>query len=131
MHYKVKEEGKVVHKALYNILGINKDGYKEVLGMYVSESEQGRRAGANFWLPVLTDLHNCGLQDILIACTDNLTGFSEAILALCGKQGSEGVYEGSEKGVSGRYKRFGRNSPSGIGRQVGEKVSCSDPVLAK
>lgn len=45
MHYKVKEEGKVVHKALYNILGINKDGYKEVLGMYVSESE-----GANFWL---------------------------------------------------------------------------------
>ena len=77
MHYKVKEEGKVVHKALYNILGINKDGYKEVLGMYVSESE-----GANFWLQVLTDLHNRGLKDILIACTDNLTGFSEAILSI-------------------------------------------------
>jgi putative transposase len=77
MHYKVKEEGKVVHKALYNVLGVNKDGYKEVLGMYVSESE-----GANFWLQVLTDLHNRGLKDILIACTDNLTGFSEAILSI-------------------------------------------------
>lgn len=77
MHYKVREEGKVVHKALYNVLGVNKDGYKEVLGMYVAESE-----GANFWLQVLTDLHNRGLKDILIACTDNLTGFSEAILSI-------------------------------------------------
>ncbi|MEW7281372.1 transposase [Aquimarina sp. 2201CG1-2-11] len=45
MHYKVKVEGKIIHKALYNILGIDKDGRKEVLGMYISESE-----GANFWL---------------------------------------------------------------------------------
>ncbi|MFY0651859.1 MAG: IS256 family transposase [Cyclobacteriaceae bacterium] len=74
MHYKVRSEGKVEHKALYNILGINATGRKEVLGMYVSESE-----GANFWLQVLTDLHNRGLKDILIACTDNLKGFSEAI----------------------------------------------------
>ena len=74
MHYKVRNEGKVEHKALYNILGINASGMKEVLGMYVSESE-----GANFWLQVLTDLHNRGLKDILIACTDNLTGFTEAI----------------------------------------------------
>ena len=74
MHYKVRSEGKVEHKALYNILGINAAGMKEVLGMYVSESE-----GANFWLQVLTDLHNRGLKDILIACTDNLKGFSEAI----------------------------------------------------
>ena len=74
MHYKVRSEGKVEHKALYNILGVNAAGMKEILGMYVSESE-----GANFWLQVLTDLHNRGLKDILIACTDNLRGFSEAI----------------------------------------------------
>jgi len=77
MHYKVKVDGRIEHKALYNILGINKDGYKEVLGMYISESE-----GANFWLQVLTDLSNRGLEDILIACTDNLKGFSEAILSI-------------------------------------------------
>jgi len=77
MHYKVKVDGKIQHKALYNILGVNKEGIKEVLGMYISESE-----GANFWLQVLTDLNNRGLKDILIACTDNLKGFSEAILSV-------------------------------------------------
>ena len=77
MHYKVRVDGKVQHKALYNILGINKEGYKEVLGMYISESE-----GANFWLQVLTDLQQRGLADVLIACTDNLKGFSEAILSI-------------------------------------------------
>ncbi len=77
MFYKVRHEGKVQSRALYNILGINKDGYKELLGMYISESE-----GANFWLQVLTDLQNRGLEDILIACTDNLKGFSEAILSV-------------------------------------------------
>lgn len=77
MHFKAREEGKVKHKALYNILGNNKEGIKEVLGMYISESE-----GANFWLQVLTQLHNRGLKDILIACTDNLTGFSEAIRSI-------------------------------------------------
>ena len=77
MHYKVKVDGKMAHKALYNILGINKEGRKEILGMYISESE-----GANFWLQVLTDLNNRGLEDILIACTDNLKGFTEAILSV-------------------------------------------------
>jgi len=77
MHYKVKVDGKISHKALYNILGIDKDGRKEVLGMYISESE-----GANFWLQVLTDLQNRGLEDVLIACTDNLKGFTQAILSV-------------------------------------------------
>lgn len=77
MHFKVKQEGKIVHKALYNIIGINQNGLKEVLGMYISESE-----GANFWLSVLTDLYNRGLKDILIACTDNLKGFTNAILSI-------------------------------------------------
>ena len=74
MHYKVRSEGRIEHKAIYNILGINRDGYKQVLGAYISESE-----GANFWLAVLSDLQNRGLQDILIACTDNLRGFTGAI----------------------------------------------------
>lgn len=77
MHYKVRVNGKIEHRALYNILGVNKEGKKEILGMYISQSE-----GANFWLQVLTDLNNRGLQDILIACTDNLKGFSEAILSI-------------------------------------------------
>ena len=77
MHYKVKVEGKIQSKALYNILAINTSGQKELLGMYLSESE-----GANFWLSVLTNLQGRGLQDILIACTDNLKGFSEAIASI-------------------------------------------------
>lgn len=74
MHYKVKEEGRIVSRAVYHILGINKEGRKDLLGMYVSESE-----GANFWLSVLSDLRNRGVMDILIACIDNLNGFAEAI----------------------------------------------------
>lgn len=77
MHFKVREEGKVRHKALYNVLGVNKEGRKEILGMYLSESE-----GANFWLQVLSDLQHRGVKDILIACTDNLTGFPEAIQSI-------------------------------------------------
>ena len=77
MHYKVKEAGKVESRAVYNILGITTEGKKELLGMYISENE-----GANFWLSVLTDLQNRGLKDILIACIDNLKGFSEAISSL-------------------------------------------------
>jgi VIT1/CCC1 family predicted Fe2+/Mn2+ transporter len=74
MYYKVKEEGRTQTRCVYNILGINKDGRKDVLGMYVSQSE-----GANFWLGVITDLKQRGLEDILIACIDNLKGFDEAI----------------------------------------------------
>lgn len=77
MHYKVKSEGTVVSRAVYNILALNKAGFKELIGMYISESE-----GANFWLTVLTDLKARGVKDILITCTDNLNGFSEAILSV-------------------------------------------------
>jgi putative transposase len=77
MHYKVKDQGKVKSRAVYNILGIDKEGRKDLLGVYVSENE-----GANFWLSVLTDLHNRGLKDMLIACIDNLTGFEQAIQSL-------------------------------------------------
>lgn len=74
MFYKVREDGKVVPRAVYNILGVNNRGTKELLGIYVCESE-----GARFWLQVLEDMKNRGIQDILIACIDNLKGFSEAI----------------------------------------------------
>ncbi|MDD9305127.1 MAG: IS256 family transposase [Desulfobacter sp.] len=74
IHYKVRENGKVGSKAVYTILGVNIEGRKEVLGLYISENE-----GANFWLQVLTDLSNRGVKDILIACVDGLKGFPEAI----------------------------------------------------
>jgi transposase-like protein len=77
MHYKVKEEGRVQSRCVYNILSITAEGKKEVLGMYVSESE-----GANFWLSVLTDLKNRGVEDMLIASIDNLKGFAEAIVTV-------------------------------------------------
>jgi transposase-like protein len=74
MYYKVREEGKVVTKALYNIIGVNSQGIKELLGIYISQSESSR-----FWLQVLEDLKSRGVQDILIACIDNLNGFADAI----------------------------------------------------
>jgi transposase-like protein len=77
IHYKIRENGKVVGKAVYTILGVNLEGRKEVLGLYISEHE-----GANFWLQVLTDLSNRGVKDVLIACVDGLKGFPEAIEAI-------------------------------------------------
>ena len=77
IHYKIRENGKVASKAVHTILGVNLEGRKEVLGLYVSEHE-----GANFWLQVLTDLSHRGVKDILLACVDGLKGFPEAIEAL-------------------------------------------------
>ena len=74
MYFKSRENGKVVTKVLYNILGVNQEGYKEIPGFYVAESE-----GSHFWLGVLNDLKQRGVQDVLIACVDGLTGFPEAI----------------------------------------------------
>jgi transposase-like protein len=74
MHFNVKEDGRVISKAFYTVLGINRDGYKDILGIYIQDSE-----GSNFWLSVLTDLQIRGVKDILIACVDGLIGFPEAI----------------------------------------------------
>jgi len=76
IHYKIKEDGQYKTKAVYTLLGLNLDGRKEILGLYVSEQE-----GANYWLTVLTELQNRGVEDILVACVDGLTGFPEAIAA--------------------------------------------------
>ncbi len=77
IHYKIKHDGRYINKAIYTVLGLTTDGHKELLGLYMSETE-----GAHHWLSVLTDLHNRGIQDILIACVDGLKGFPEAIASI-------------------------------------------------
>ena len=74
IHYKVRHEGRVVTKAIYCVIGLTQEGYKDLLGLYVGEQE-----GAKFWLQVLTDLKNRGVEDVFIACIDNLSGFAEAV----------------------------------------------------
>ena len=74
IHYHVRCEGRIVKRAVYIVLGIDMDGHKDILGMYVGENES-----AKFWLSVMNGLKNRGVQDILIACVDGLTGFPEAI----------------------------------------------------
>lgn len=76
IHYKVRQEGAIVNKAAYMVIGIDLDGRKDVLGMWIGEHETSK-----FWLVVLNELRNRGVQDILICSVDNLNGFSEAIAA--------------------------------------------------
>ena len=71
---KVKQNGKYINKCIYLVIGLKNDGLKEVLGMWMAETES-----ASFWMSVLTDLKARGVEDILIACTDNLKGFTDAI----------------------------------------------------
>jgi len=73
---KIRQDKRVINKAVYLALGVNLDGHKELLGMWLSENE-----GAKFWLNVLTELQNRGVKDILIACVDGLKGFPDAINA--------------------------------------------------
>ena len=73
---KIRQNKSVINKSMYLALGINMEGQKELLGLWLAENE-----GAKFWLSVLTELKNRGLQDILIACVDGLKGFPEAIAA--------------------------------------------------
>lgn len=77
IHYHVRSEGQIVKKAVYIAIGINLDGKKEVLGMWVGENES-----AKYWASVLNGLRNRGVENIFIACTDNLTGFDAAIEAV-------------------------------------------------
>ena len=77
IHYHVRSEGQIVKKAVYIAIGIDLDGRKDVLGMWVGENES-----AKYWATVLNSLKNRGIEDIFIACTDNLTGFSAAIEAV-------------------------------------------------
>jgi transposase-like protein len=74
IHFKIREEGRVVAKAIYTLLALNDEGKKEILGLYINDSE-----GSNFWASVLSELKERGVQDIIIACVDGLKGFPEAI----------------------------------------------------
>ena len=74
---KIRQDKQVINKSIYLALGVNLEGHKELLGMWLSENE-----GAKFWLGILTELQNRGLKDILIACVDGLKGFPEAIQAV-------------------------------------------------
>jgi len=78
IHIKLKRDGKIANVAVYNVLGINLEGHKEVLGHWIGDGGEG----ANFWLSVITDLQNRGVQDVFIASVDGLTGFKEAIQAI-------------------------------------------------
>ena len=77
IHYHVRSEGRVIKKAVYIALGIDMDGKRDVLGMYVGENES-----AKFWLNIINGLKNRGVQDILITCVDGLSGFPQAIEAV-------------------------------------------------
>lgn len=76
IHYKVREDGTIKNKAAYVVLGVDVDGHKDILGIWIGENESSK-----FWLGVLNDLKNRGLEDVLIFCVDGLTGLKEAILA--------------------------------------------------
>lgn len=77
IHYHVRSEGRIVKKAVYIALGIDMDGHRDILGMYIGENES-----AKFWLSVLNGLKNRGVEDILIVCVDGLSGFPQAIEAV-------------------------------------------------
>lgn len=77
IHYKVRSEGRIINKAAYIAIGINLEGVKEVLGIWIGENESSK-----YWLKVLTDIKNRGVKDILIASVDGLVGFSDAIKAV-------------------------------------------------
>ncbi|MCO1337154.1 transposase, partial [Microbulbifer sp. OS29] len=73
---KIRQNKRVINKSMYVALGVNMEGQKELLGLWLAETE-----GAKFWLSVLTELKNRGLEDVLITCVDGLKGFPEAIAA--------------------------------------------------
>jgi len=77
VHYKVREDGRYISKAIYTLLGLTIDGQKEILGLYLSENES-----ASYWLSILSELQSRGVEDILIACIDGLSGFPEAIASI-------------------------------------------------
>src|SRR5512141_2147628 len=78
IHLKIRREGRVETVAVYTVLGVELDGHRDALGHWVGDGHES----SNFWLNVISDLQNRGVQDILIACMDGLSGFKEAVLAV-------------------------------------------------
>lgn len=77
IHFKVRKENRVITKCAYVVLGVNESGYKEVLGVWIGESESSK-----FWMSVLSELKSRGVSNMLIVCTDGLSGFEEAVQAI-------------------------------------------------
>jgi len=82
IHYKIRENHQIITKAAYVVLGVNLDGYKEILGIWIGENESSK-----FWLSVLNELKSRGIQDVYLFCVDGLSGFREAIGAAFPKAG--------------------------------------------
>ncbi len=78
IHIRLRRDGKVTNTAVYNVLGVDMEGHRDILGHWIGDGGEG----ANFWLSVVSDLQNRGVTDIFLACIDGLNGFSEAIKAI-------------------------------------------------
>jgi proteasome lid subunit RPN8/RPN11 len=115
IHYKIKENGHYTCKAIYTILGLNIEGKKELLGLYLSDQE-----GAHHWLSVLTDLQNRGIKDILIACVDGLKGFPEAIESIYPDRDSAALKHNAAAVI------LAHNHPSGV-----PEPSCADKSISQ
>ena len=141
---KVRQDSRVINKSVFLALGINIEGQKELLGMWLAENE-----GAKFWLNVLTELKNRGLNDILIACVDSLKGFPDAInavyreariqLSIVHMDAQQPAVRLLER-LQGRYPRFegdlpgadGRSRSAGTGsvrQRLGQPLSADKPEL--
>ena len=141
---KVRDEGHIQNKAIYVVLGVNLEGQKEVLGLWVAQTE-----GAKFWLQVLTELQNRGVKDIFIACVDGLKGFPEAIEAvyprtevpalhrasgagfaqLCALESTQAGGGGPAVDLPRGHSGRGRATPGAVGGQV-ESLSQREPGMA-
>ena len=138
IHYKIREDHQIVTKAAYVILGINNEGIKEVLGLWVGASES-----AKYWMGVLNELKSRGVQNVSLFCVDGLAGFREAITAVYPKariqrciihqirnstrfvsyKQHQGIHERSEDGISGKYGRTSNRSVRNFQRKMGQILS--------
>ena len=145
IHVKMRTAGHVESQAVYLALAINLQGQKELLGLWVGEAE-----GAKFWLSVLTELKNRGVQDILIAAVDGLKGFPDAIEAVYPEdpgaavyraphprlaalrvlEGTQGRGPGPEGDLPGADARGGRRGPGGVCRALGRTIPADQPDVA-
>ena len=131
IHLKLRREGKVTNTAVYIVLGVDLEGHRDALGHWIGDGGEG----ANFWLSVVTDLQNRGVQDIFIAAIDGLAGFKEAIQAvfsphchpavhhpsnphqpqICLLERQKGFYQGFEESVQSRHPGRGRGAAAAAG----------------
>ena len=146
LRVKIREEGTVKNKAVYLALGIGRDGTKDVLGLWIQQTE-----GAKFWLAVMNELKHRGVEDILIAVIDGLKGFPEAItavfpqsqvqscivhlmrnsLSFCNWKERKGGRCRIQRHLRGRDGRTGGKTPGGLrSRSLGQKAPCRCPELA-